>query len=65
MAVFGDSGYPLILLWGVTKRFGESGDYTDRYSQISYSDKTISWYSLGVNGQFNYKGTVYKYVVIG
>ncbi len=65
MVSYGDTGYPLVILWNVTETFGYSLQFTDKYSNISYSGKTISWYSMGDEGQFNHKGGIFRYVAIG
>lgn len=57
--------YPMILLWGITIQFGTSSSGTDNYSNVTYSGNTMTWYSLGVGGQFNVSGRTYRYVAIG
>lgn len=61
----GINNYPLILLWGTTTQFGTTSSGTDKYSIVTYSGNTMSWYSLGTAGQFNVSGTTYKWVAIG
>ena len=59
-----DAIHPIILLWGISEAFGISS-YTDQHSIITYSEKTMSWYSLGAKGQYNEARFTYRYVVIG